>query len=519
MKNKLISGLLLCSMVASSFAMPVYGGVMTQEGAADVPVELTQNATTFSVTVPTSLPVNVDGTGTVTVSTNNKIVNNSFGPIEVKSVEVQPQNDWEIVDFDTNFKSLKVGSKQFGFKINDVEVELDGGCSATFPIVYGKSETSFTYDADIAPQTSEITREAIANVVFTVGWYSEGGISGGSGDSGDLVLYGGGQTYHKMAPSSLSFRSTAPLDEFQEVLINGEVVDSSNYTLTEGSTIVTLDIDYLDSLDIDDYEITVVSDSGSPSTDFEVITAEQSGTGKFLYYQPYYGSDNNVFFICENNIVISLYLDTLTFEKNELVCEDGIYTVPFTTHFYSGYFSDDGLTFIGTELRVWSGGLSPSEYYDGVDFNIRGENNETVLSDGVYVYVSEGHTYTAVPLSTERSSYPLIKSNILNKPVNKIDAFYNNINLRVFDAMPNSITEIAGATFYECTNLQKIVIPKSVTKIRSYAFFNCINLTNIAFEGTKEEWNNIYLEIAWNVDCNEIMVTCSDGTVIIPANL
>ena len=57
------------------------------------------------------------------------------------------------------------------------------------------------------------------------------GLSGGSTpDAPDTpeVLEGTGAEYYTLAPTALSFRSTAPLNEFQEVKVNGETVDPSN---------------------------------------------------------------------------------------------------------------------------------------------------------------------------------------------------------------------------------------------------------------------------------------------------
>lgn len=51
------------------------------DGAGEVPVKLYAEGTTFSVTVPTSLPVSVDANGAVTVATDAKIINNSFGAV------------------------------------------------------------------------------------------------------------------------------------------------------------------------------------------------------------------------------------------------------------------------------------------------------------------------------------------------------------------------------------------------------------------------------------------------------
>ena len=56
-------------------------------------------------------------------------------------------------------------------------------------------------------------------------------------------------------------------------------------------------------------------------------------------------------------------------------------------------------------------------------------------------------------------------------------------------------TSIAGICFAECTNLISITIPKSVTYIGMGAFFMCDNLKTINYKGSKEDWNNITIEI------------------------
>lgn len=56
-------------------------------------------------------------------------------------------------------------------------------------------------------------------------------------------------------------------------------------------------------------------------------------------------------------------------------------------------------------------------------------------------------------------------------------------------------TSIAGICFAECTNLISITIPKSVTYIGMGAFYMCDNLKTINYKGSKEDWNNITIEI------------------------
>ena len=60
-------------------------------------------------------------------------------------------------------------------------------------------------------------------------------------------------------------RSTAPLSKFREVRVDDTVVDSSNYTITEGSTIVTFKESYLKSLSVGDHTLKVVSTDGLTS--------------------------------------------------------------------------------------------------------------------------------------------------------------------------------------------------------------------------------------------------------------
>lgn len=170
--KKIISSLLSLSLVLSLFSSSALAADISTSGSSgDVPVELTQEATVFSVTVTTVLPVDVDAGGVVTVSTNNKIINNSWGPVEVKSVLVEPQNSWVLKDFNTDFTKSKVGAKEFGFQINGENVSADGSCSTdTFSQIDGGGELNFDYDAIIAAQNIALEDVQIANVVFVIGW-------------------------------------------------------------------------------------------------------------------------------------------------------------------------------------------------------------------------------------------------------------------------------------------------------------------------------------------------------------
>ena len=46
--------------------------------------------------------------------------------------------------------------------------------------------------------------------------------------------------------------------------------------------------------------------------------------------------------------------------------------------------------------------------------------------------------------------------------------------------IPNSVTSIKYAAFFDCSNLKSVIIPDSVTSIGNSAFFHCTHLTYVA---------------------------------------
>ena len=80
-----------------------------------------------------------------------------------------------------------------------------------------------------------------------------------------------GQTWSSDTPdASLIFKSDAAFADFIQVTINDAVLDSANYTLSEGSTVVTLKPEYLAQLVIGTYTIGIHSQNGVASTTFEI---------------------------------------------------------------------------------------------------------------------------------------------------------------------------------------------------------------------------------------------------------
>lgn len=87
------------------------------------------------------------------------------------------------------------------------------------------------------------------------------------------IIDGKGQTMAVDAAKDLSFRSSAPIEFFQKVLVDDKEVAAENYVLTEGSTIVTLKTSFLKTLGVGEHKLSVVSTTGTAETNFTVAEA------------------------------------------------------------------------------------------------------------------------------------------------------------------------------------------------------------------------------------------------------
>lgn len=90
-----------------------------------------------------------------------------------------------------------------------------------------------------------------------------------------VITTGANGTWQKGAKDGLSFTSNAAFADFQKVSVDGNDLDASNYTVEDGSTIVTLQPSYLDTLSVGKHTLAIVSDTGTAETEFTVAAAEE----------------------------------------------------------------------------------------------------------------------------------------------------------------------------------------------------------------------------------------------------
>ena len=84
------------------------------------------------------------------------------------------------------------------------------------------------------------------------------------------IIEGKGQSITAGEKKELTFKSNAAFSDFIRVELDGKTLDTKNYTVKEGSTVVTLKADYVATLSAGEHTIGIVSESGTASTTFTV---------------------------------------------------------------------------------------------------------------------------------------------------------------------------------------------------------------------------------------------------------
>ncbi len=94
------------------------------------------------------------------------------------------------------------------------------------------------------------------------------------------ITKGGDQTVTAGEKTALSFTSEAAFEEFIRVELDGKTVDKSNYTVQSGSTVVTLNADYVASLSGGEHALGIVSKNGTATAKFTVTEKAAETTDK-----------------------------------------------------------------------------------------------------------------------------------------------------------------------------------------------------------------------------------------------
>ena len=90
------------------------------------------------------------------------------------------------------------------------------------------------------------------------------------------ILDGMGQIL-TMGEEVLPFRSSAAFSDFIRVELDGKTLDEKNYTVSEGSTVVSLNADFVSTLSVGEHTLAIVSTSGTAVTTFTVSAKTAEG--------------------------------------------------------------------------------------------------------------------------------------------------------------------------------------------------------------------------------------------------
>ena len=88
-----------------------------------------------------------------------------------------------------------------------------------------------------------------------------------------VIIEGANGEWQKGTEDGLSFTSNAAFAHFLKVQVDGKDLDASDYTVKEGSTIVTLKAEYLETLSVGKHTLAIVSETGTAETEFTIKAA------------------------------------------------------------------------------------------------------------------------------------------------------------------------------------------------------------------------------------------------------
>lgn len=172
----------MTSLATSSFATQT---ITTDGGSATIDIPVTREAATFSVTLPTSFPVYLSGTGKVTTSSNVAIRNDSIVEVFVQKIEIKSGTGWTLNSYDINsIKALPVNTKSMGWQMT-VGGETVATSATGSSEVLAKNTSYYTggmkipaggsipvtYNAMFPDRNeSSVLKDTSATVIFTVAW-------------------------------------------------------------------------------------------------------------------------------------------------------------------------------------------------------------------------------------------------------------------------------------------------------------------------------------------------------------
>lgn len=94
------------------------------------------------------------------------------------------------------------------------------------------------------------------------------------------IIEGTNSSWMQNSETDIVIKGSGEYSKFKDINIDNEIVDSDNYEVSEGSTIINLKAEYLQTLALGSHSIEIIWDDGSTSTSFTIMedTSEDNET-------------------------------------------------------------------------------------------------------------------------------------------------------------------------------------------------------------------------------------------------
>lgn len=135
------------------------------------------------------------------------------------------------------------------------------------------------------------------------------------------------------------------------------------------------------------------------------------------------------------------------------------------------------------------------------------------VAEGNAKYHSEGNclieTYTQTMVAG--CAYSVVPS---DGSVTKLaSGLFRDCKVLTTFTIPASVREIGDEAFSNCQYLNTLYIGCDVTSIGSRILDMCYRIKTVKYDGTMEQWNNIYKKSPWKGSCSPLDVECNDGMI------
>lgn len=161
---------LLLAVAVLTVCVPA-GMAANDQTSGTVPVTITASAPTFSVTVPTTLPIHMDAYGGITCG-DITITNNSSGPVLVEDTQIASLNGWTLVDYaTTTFTDANKGQHRVALQLSRRNGLTAAGADTGEDFIPAGGRQTISASAKIPYQGVDVVNTNIAQIVFVLGWH------------------------------------------------------------------------------------------------------------------------------------------------------------------------------------------------------------------------------------------------------------------------------------------------------------------------------------------------------------